>query len=135
MAFTVCDTGEILLLKYILNHTDPSNMQLHLYKNDITPGNSDTLASFTESNAAGYTAVSLLGSAFTFATASGTSSASYASQTFTYTTSESVYGYYVTCNDTGGPQALIFAERFSSTFTLPGSGGNISISPVVKLRG
>jgi hypothetical protein len=118
----------------MLNHTVPSNVQLHLYKNNLTPDESDILTNYTESAAAGYSAVALVGSSWTFATVSGTSSATYPRQTFTYTTSEAVYGYYMTNRDTGGSQQIIWSERFNGApYQIPTGGGTIDIDPKISL--
>lgn len=135
MSFTIPNASEVLLLKYLLNHTDPGNTLVRLYKNDITPGTADTISTYTESSAAGYTLITLTGLNFTFSTLNGTSQAVYASQTFSFTTSENIYGYYLTNVDTGGPQALLAAERFSGAPVLiPSLGGQISVTPNIKLK-
>lgn len=134
MAFLTVNVGEVLLLRYILNNTTPGDVQLHLYTNNLTPAETDTLSMYTESTAGGYTTYALPGAAWTFATSAGTSTATYARQTFSYTTSETLYGYYLTNENFGGGQQLIWAERFSTgPFTLPGIGGTIDIDPKIGL--
>jgi len=126
------NVGEVLLLKYMLNYAAPTNVELRLYTNNLTPASTDILASYTESSAAGYAGITLIGTQWTVATTSGTSVANYAQQTFSYTTSESVYGYYVTSNGRG---QVLWAERFSGgvPFAIPGGGGTVSITPRVTL--
>lgn len=129
--FVTTDGGEILLLRYMLNNTAADNVRLHLYKNDITPAETDTLSMYTECSASGYSVKQLAGSQWTFATSSSTSSASFARQTFTYSTSEAVYGYYITNQ---GVTTLIWAERFSGApFQIPSGGGSIDLDPVLSL--
>ena len=110
--------GQVLLLKYMLNYSTPSNVELRLYTNNVTPAATDAVGSYTESSATGYVGITLTGSYWTVATTSGTTVANYAQQTFSYTTSESVYGYFVTSNAKG---QVLWAERFSGSvpFNIP----------------
>lgn len=121
------NVGRVLLLKYMLNYADAGHVQLRLYTNNISPAAGDQLASYVESSAAGYAAITLSGTLWTVATTSGTTVANFAQQTFTYTTSDSVYGYFVTNGD--GDQVL-WSERFSGTvpFNIPSGGGTVSIT-------
>lgn len=131
--FITPDISEILLLRYVLHNIAPGDPQLHLFKNNMTPSESDTISSYTEATELGYSAIPLLGSSWTFAISSGTSSASYSQQTFSFTTSSSVYGYYITNRNPSSTQEVIFSERFAGApYTLPTSGGSISITPVIK---
>lgn len=134
MSFVTPDLAEILLLKYMLNHTTPGDVRLHLYTNNVTPSENDILATFTESSAAGYTPFALTGTAWTFATSAGTSSAIYARQTFSYGTSETVYGYYMTNKNNINVQELVHAERFTGApFVIPSGGGSVDIDAQIKL--
>jgi hypothetical protein len=111
MALLVPDASEVLLLKYMLNHTTASNMKLHLFTNNRTPAEGDVLASYTESTGNGYTTIALTGGDWALTTATGTTTASFAQQTFTYTGAEaSIYGYYFTNN---AADALLWVERFT----------------------
>jgi hypothetical protein len=132
MSFITTNLGDVLLLKYMLNNTTPTNPRLHLYTNNITPSTSDVLSLYTESVATGYSVKELGGTFWTFATVSGTSTASYATQTFSYSTTDTLYGYYLTDQSVA---TLIWAEKFSGgPFTLPSGGGTITISPVIQLQ-
>jgi len=132
MSLLAPNVGEILLLKYMLNYQAATNVELRLYTNNLTPAYPDVLASYTESSAAGYAGITLIGSMWTVAATSGTVVGNYAQQTFTYTTSESVYGYFVTSNGKG---QVLWAERFSGAvpFNIPSGGGTVSITPRVTL--
>jgi hypothetical protein len=99
----------------MLNHTAATNVELRLYTNDISPAVGDTVSTYTESSAGGYTGITLTGSLWTVATTTTTSVANYAQQTFSYTTSESVYGYFVTSN---GKAQVLWSERFSGSVPL-----------------
>ena len=135
MSDITTDVGEIMLLRYMLNNMSPGNVQLHLFKNNITPNGSDVIGSYTESNEAGYSAVALLGSAWTFLTSSGTSTASYATQTLSFSTSASVYGYYLTNLQPGNTKQVIWAKKFDGApYTIPTIGGNMQITPIIGAR-
>ncbi len=134
MSFVTTNGGKILLLRYMLGHTAPGPIQLHLFTNSITPAETDTLALYTESAAAGYAYVSLPGTSWTYATSSGTSAAVYARQTFTYTTSETVQGYYMTNVNNVAAQELIHVEKFTGApYIVPSGGGTIAIDPKIIL--
>jgi hypothetical protein len=127
------NVGQVFLLKYMLNVTVPTSVELRLYTNNLTPAYSDTVSSYAESSAAGYAGITLTGANWTVATSSGTTVANYAQQTFSYTTSESVYGYYVTRI---GKNEVLWSERFSGAvpFNIPSGGGTVSITPRVTLQ-
>ena len=127
--------GEVVLLQYMVNLASSNNPILRLYTNDIntlvSPNSGITNSQFTEASAAGYTAMVLAGSLWTTTLSGGVATAVYSAQTFSFTTAASVYGYYVTNN--GGTKCL-WTEKFSGApFTLPSSGGQISIAPRVAL--
>lgn len=125
--------GQVWLLSYMLNFTIPTNVELRLYTNNLTPAYTDDVSSYVESSAGGYAAITLTGSQWTIATSSGTTVANYAQQTFSYTTSESVYGYFVT---RVGKNQVLWSERFSGAvpFNIPSGGGTVSITPRVTLQ-
>ena len=124
--------GEVLLLRYMLNYSAATNVELRLYTNNLTPAFSDVLASYTESSATGYAGVTLAGTSWTVTSTTGTAVSNFAQQTFSYTTSESVYGYFVTSNGKG---QVLWSERFSGAvpFNIPSGGGTVSITPRVTL--
>ena len=95
MALNVPDVGENLILEMLVNKTAAQNQTLKLFKNNITPSDTDTAGTYTESTFTGYAASSLTGASWG-AAAAGT--ITYGSQqTFTCSgaSAESVYGYYV----------------------------------------
>lgn len=130
MALLVPNVGETEMLKRILNAATPDNVKLHLYKNNVTPSETDTVSTYTEDDGTGYAAISLTGSNWDTTTTAGT--ASYAQQTFTYTAGTTVYGYYVTDN---AGTTLLWAELFSDgPYTIPSGGGTIKITPTISLE-
>ena len=131
MALLVPDVGEVLLLSYALNKTEPTEVKLRLFTNNYTPVEGSVVANFTEATAAGYAAIVLAGASWTIASSAGVTTAAYAQQTFTLTAASTNYGYYITNND--GSQVL-WAERYSDApHTIPSGGGTEKIT--VKLIG
>lgn len=129
MALNVPDVGENAILEMIVNKTAAQNLVLALYKNNITPSDTDTKATYTASTFTGYSDINLTGASWNTA-ASG--SISYgAQQTFTCSAAaaESVYGYYVfqvTSN------ILLWSERDGSApFAIANSGDAVKITPTI----
>ena len=95
MALVVCDGGELIALKALVNNAAQStNLTLKLYKSDTTPGNTDTAATYTEADFTGYSAATLTGSSWVVTG----NPVTYAKQTFTSSAgsqNQNVYGYYI----------------------------------------
>ena len=133
MSIVAPNVGEILLLKYMLNHTPPTNVVMRLYTTNINPSETDTIGTYsaTEPSDVAYTPATLPGAAWTFATVAGVSSASYADQLFSFSASASSFGYF--CTDNTG-SSLLWAERFDAApFNIPSGGGEITITPKIEL--
>lgn len=127
MALSFPDQGENIALEAIVNKTAPQNLVLRLYTNNITPGESDTEATYTEASGNGYSAITLTGSSW--GSASGGSIA-YAQQTFSFTGAlGNVYGYYVTQTTSG---KLVYSERFADApINIANNGDQIKITPTI----
>lgn len=128
MAINVPDVGENLALEMIVNKTAPQNLVLKLYSNNITPSDTDTAATYTESTFTGYAAITLTGASW--GTASGGSIA-YAQQTFTCSGagSENCYGYFVIQTSSG---TLLYSERGTGVpFVITTVGDNVKITPTI----
>lgn len=113
-------------LSCFVNKTTPSDLSIHLFTNNHTPVDSDTVLSYTEPADASYAAISLTGSGWTV---SGTPPvATYATQTFTFTTTTGlVYGVFYTRNSDG---ALIDAKLFpDGPYNIVRSGDTITFTP------
>ncbi|RKY76262.1 hypothetical protein DRQ00_09080 [candidate division KSB1 bacterium] len=133
MSIVVPNVGEVLLLKYMLNHTPATNVVMRLFTSNIEPDESDVLGTYsgTEPSDVAYTPATLTGSFWTVATVGGVSSATYSEQHFSFSTTNSTYGYYVTDNTNS---ELLWAERFDAApFNIPSGGGNIAITPKIEL--
>ncbi len=124
------DASRLLLLKYISGNVVPGSPVAHLYANNITPSITDTVATYTESVAGGYTASTATSANWTFATVSTVDSMTYPAITFTFSGAETIYGYYVT----NSSSVLLFSERFSSPITFSSGGGNLVLNLACTLQ-
>lgn len=130
MALLVPNTGEVIALEALVNRTAPQNLVLRLYTNNITPGESDTAATYTEAAGFGYASITLTGSSWAAATPGAPSSISFAQQTWTFTGNlGNVFGYYLTQVTSG---TLVYAERFSDgPYNIVNNGDQIKVTPVI----
>lgn len=142
MSIVVSNEGEKLLLEAMVGKVAAATLKLKLYTNNVTPGHTDTAATYTEMGAVqGYTEKSLTTSGWnagTAGTGTGTSTSNKASieypqQTFTADgtgAAQTVYGYFIT--DSAGT-TLVCAEKFSTPQTYASSGDAIKITPKITL--
>jgi hypothetical protein len=117
MALVFPDQGENLALEMIVNKTAAENLILGLYKNDVTPGESDTEATYIEADFTGCSASS--------------GSIAYAQQTFTSSanqSSQTIYGYRLIQASSG---KLVYAERFATPQAIANNGDTIKITPTI----
>jgi len=129
MALNFPDTGENLALEMIVNKTAAQNLIIRLYKNNITPSDTDTAATYTEAVFPGYAAITLTGASWNAAAAG--SIAYSAQQTFTCSgaATDDIYGYYVVQSVSG---TLLYSERDGSApFAVRVSGDAIKITPTI----
>lgn len=129
MTLLVPNVGEGLALEYFVNKSTPQDQVLRLFTNDVTPSETDTLATYTEASGSGYSAITLTGANWTITTGAP-SEAAYAQQTFTFTGAlGNVYGYYN--NRTTGTE-LMLAERFTDgPYDIQNNGDEIKITPKI----
>ena len=132
MALTAQISGDVLLLRYMSNHTVPSDCEIRLYTNNRTPAPTDTLAGYTESVASNYSAFRLFGTQWTVSSGvTAGATATYAQQSFNFSAADTIYGYFVTSQQSA---VLLWAEIFTGgPFTLPVSGGTIAVTPKISL--
>lgn len=133
MALLVPNHGEGDGLKAFLNHTAATDPILKLFKNNITPAETDTAATYTVADFTGYADITMTGSSWTVTEGAPTNGA-YAQQTFTASAgsqNQPIYGYYVTRTTSG---RIAWAERFSDgPYTVNNNGDNIKITPQITL--
>lgn len=136
MSLVCPNVGEVVLLTDLLGNGN--NWTLKLFKNDITPAETDTDATYTEADFTDYAAKTLTrsvsGSTWaTPTTSSGTTSSEYNSgtpQSWTCgATGNSIYGYYIVDAVAG---TLLIAERFASTRVLA-ENDTLNLTPKIEL--
>lgn len=125
MALLVCNGGELIALKALVNHTaQATNLTLKLFKSNTTPAEADTAATYTEADFTGYSSVTLTGSSWVVTG----NPITYAKQTFTSTAgsqNQPVYGYYIVAGTD-----LIYSERFTDgPYTIVNNGDKIEVTP------
>lgn len=126
MALLVPNVGEVEMLQRILNGAD--DLVLHLFSVDKTPAEVDVVTSYTEVSTGGY-AAKILTSVWTIS--GDPTEGSYPQVSFDFTGSATVYGYYVTNNNSS---TLLWAERFSDgPYNIPSGGGSVKITPKIQL--
>lgn len=128
MAVVVPNVGEVACLTAWL----ATGKTVRLFTNNITPGEADTAATYTEAAGNGYAASAIAGGGFTI-TGGAPTTATAAQITWTFTGAlGNVYGYYVT-ETTGG--ALQWAERFTDgPYNIQNNGDQIKVTPAVTLE-
>jgi len=130
MALNFPDVGENLSLEMIVNKTAPQNLVLKLYKNNITPSDTDTASTYTDATFPGYSNITLTGASWNTAS-SGTITYS-AQQTFTCsgTSTDDIYGYFVVQASSG---TLLYSERDANApLAVRVSGDAIKITPTIS---
>ena len=106
------NVGEEYMLKVVTNTIQNEAVVARLYKNNVTPASTMTLADYTAATFTGHAAVTLSSATWTV-TPGGPTEAQYDSGVpfvSSATTSEDVYGYYLTSAATS---VLLWSERFS----------------------
>ena len=133
MALNCPNVGAQEILSRALNKTATGDLKLKLYSNDITPGETDTVSTYTETDFTGYAAIDLPGTGATITNADP-SEASWAAKVFTSSAgsqNKNCYGYYVT-NSAG--TVLMWSERFTSApFNIVNNGDTITVTPKFTL--
>ena len=130
MALKVVDGGEAIAIQLLVNKiATPEDVVLRLYTNDITPGETDVVGTYTEATGYGYAAKTLTGASWTV-TGTAPTKIGYAKQTWTFTGAlGNVYGYYYTRVTTGD---LVAAERFTDgPYNITADGDFIDITPEI----
>jgi hypothetical protein len=131
MTLVVPNAGEEKMLGNIVNKTAPENLVLKLFTNNVTPGETDTAATYTEASGSGYGSVTLTGASWSI-TPGAPSEAAFAEQTFTFTGAlGNVYGYFIVETTSG---VIKWAERFTGApYNIQNNGDQIKITPKITL--
>lgn len=132
MALLIPNASEVKLLEFALGFSTPGNQLLKLFINNVTPGDTDTAATYTEMSTLGYAAKTLLKGSWSIVPSSGVGTASYVLQTWTFTagTAVTVYGYFVVDSSSG---LLLWAEAFATPKIAQYTGDQIIITPQITL--
>ncbi|TXH08475.1 MAG: hypothetical protein E6R04_10635 [Spirochaetes bacterium] len=127
MALNVPDVGENAILEMIVNKTAAQNPVLKLYKNNITPSDTDTAGTYTEATFGGYAAVTLTGASWNSAASGSISYGSQQTITCNASATDDIYGYYIVQTTSG---ILLWSERDANApFAVRNSGDAIKITP------
>lgn len=136
MALKIPNEGELQLLDKCLKNAQVAdeNYTLKLFKNDYTPTDADTSASYTVADFDGYADKPLTRAGWNAAitNAGNEAESTYsAEQSWTCNAgSQAIYGYYVLGATSG---KVLWAERFAITRTLAG-GDQLKMTPKFSLR-
>ena len=121
--------GRRLMLGVLVGQVPISTLSLHLYTNNKTPADNDTVGDYAEVPAGyGYVGVPLSPGDWTI----GTDEAAYPELTFSFLGAVgNVYGYYITH---AGDGKLLWAERFKDgPYNIANNGDQIKIAPRLAL--
>ena len=129
MTLRVPSPSEATLLGYMLGKTAMEAFSLRLFSNNITPGETDVLAAYTEVSGSGYAAVSLTAANWVI-TPGDPTSAAYPQVTFSFTgAAGNVYGYHLVGVTSG---LLLWAERFTDgPYNVAQAGDSIKVTPQI----
>src|SRR4051794_41152636 len=131
MTLVVPNNGEGDALAYLVNKSAPQDLVLKLFRNNVTPAETDTAASYTEADFTGYSSISLAGASWTV-TEGAPSDASYAQQTFSSSANQSaqqIYGYFLVRASSG---RIAWAERFADgPYAIANNGDQIKVTPKI----
>ena len=132
MPLTVPNCAEDIILQYILNKSEPEDLIIRLYSNDISPDRTDVIDTYVEVTGGGYAAINLTPESWDISLDNPTQ-AGHRQVTFTFTGSiGNVYGYYI-ARETGGE--LMWAERFSNgPYNIQNNGDEIRVTPKITLE-
>lgn len=136
MALVVPSIAEPVLLALLVNKALPEDLLVHLFCNDVTPTQTDTLARYMEATFPGYAPVRLPGTAWTLTVGRPTTAqatvAPFRLTEVPVTPGQSIYGYFVTQHVSG---VLLWAERApDAPIPLSVTGQTITVVPILTLR-
>lgn len=132
MALLVPDVGEAYLLSAFVAKQPATVPVLKLYRNNITPAETDTQATYTEATFTGYSSISMSAGGSWAVSGTAPTMIAYAQQTFTSSanqTTQQIYGYFVTATTSN---TLLWAEKFSDgPYPITNNGDQIKITPQI----
>lgn len=129
MALNVPNVGENAILEMIVNKTAAQDLILALYKNNVTPSDTDVHTDYTASTFTGYSPITLTGANWNAAAAGSISYGSQQAFTCSGAAAESVYGYYVR---QAISNILLWSERAAGApLAISVSGDEVRITPSI----
>jgi hypothetical protein len=129
MSLNVPDVGENVALENFVNKTAPQDQSLRLFKNNLTPSDTDVAATNTVATFPGYANIALTGANWN-AAASG-SIAYNAQQTFTCSgvAIDDIYGYWLQQTTS---TILMWNERDGAApFAVRNNGDTVKVTPTI----
>ena len=103
-----------------------------MFNNDVTPSINDTVDTYTECTAGGYSEQALTGNSWDVTPNSGIPEGIFPQRTFNFLEAEDIFGYVI---KNPAKDTVLFAEKFSGGVVgLPSNGGIIKVTPKIKLR-
>ena len=129
MTLIIPSISDETILKFIFGKlAAPDTQTLRLFKNNHNPSKNTIISNLEEATQPGYNSKNLKASDWAVVTTGSITTALYPEYTFLFTGSAQIYGYYVTTNIDGN-NYLLWVEKFTNApFTLPPSGGSISVN-------
>lgn len=129
MALNVPDEGENYALEAFVNKTPATNPIAKLYKNNITPSDTDTAATFTEATFPGYASITLTGASWGAASGGVITYGSQQTWTCSGSATDDIYGYYIVSTTSN---KCLWAERDASApFLVRNSGDAVKLTPSI----
>jgi hypothetical protein len=130
MALNVPDEGENYALEAFVGKTAATAPILCLFQSNTTPADTDTVATYTESNFTGYAAITITGASWNNALGGSISYGSQQTFTCSGAASQSVYGYFIKSTTSA---KLLWSERDASApFAIANSGDAVKITPAIS---
>lgn len=131
----VPNTGEGQIVRLLTNSsTGQENPRLRLYKNNVTPSSTMTIADYTEATFTGYSSVTLSSASWTVVEGDPTYAEYTSGVPFTCsgTTSELIYGFYLSSENSS---TLLWSERFNfAPYTITYVGDALTPRPKIVFR-
>lgn len=126
--------GETVMLNAFTAKTPGQVLRLRLFKNDVTPAETDTEATYTQATFTGYPAGGISLPAASATTVAGEpSQTTFPPQRFTATVDQSaqtIYGYYYVQTSSG---LAVAAERFATPYVIQRAGDALDITPTISM--
>lgn len=134
MALVITDSAATEMARYYVNASQPQNLVLRLFVNNVTPTADSKASDFVEARSGGYSPITLSGDQWTVAPGTPIE-ASFPQQAFTCNGSgivQSCYGYFVTREQSG---QVAHAERFpNAPYAFANDGDQIKITPRITFQ-